>query len=131
MAGDFAAIPEQDDSRDTADAKSAGALRIGVRIELCEPDMGFKSPGGALEVRCHHLAWSAPFGPEIHHYGNAAALDVGRKAGIGERDRSGGEQRTLAFSAIGIISQPAPGDPVDGVTVRAGDVMIVVHVLQA
>jgi len=127
MTRDFLPVSERDDRRNAAYIEMPCGDRVFVGVNFCKAHMRFKPRSSTFKMRRHHLAWSAPLCPEINDDGNAAALDMRGEAGISEFDSSPCEQCAFTAATGGVFLQSIFRNPVDRVTARAGDMMIVVH----
>jgi len=79
-------------------------------------------PAALDELRRHHLAWTAPGRPEVHQHRDVVALDMLGKGGRGQFHRVSGEQRLVAFAAVGRLPRLCREYAVDRVAVRADEV---------
>src|SRR5438067_7422186 len=68
LARGFLAVLEHHQGRDRHDSIFRCGSRVLVHVELDDLDLAAKRAGDLLERRCDHLAWAAPFGPEIDHH---------------------------------------------------------------
>jgi hypothetical protein len=127
LAGDFTTIFENDERGDTADIETAGSVRIRIGIEFREAHGRFELFCDSLKVRRHHFAGPAPFCPKIDYHRNAATLYVCGKTAIGEFDRPACEQWLFALATGRVIAKPRFRNPVDRITPRAGDMIVIVH----
>jgi hypothetical protein len=109
-AGDavhLAPAGKQDHRRDRTDAIARGQRLFAFGIDLQQPYRGFECLRGRGERRRHHLAWTAPFGPEIDQHRQRAFAHVPIERGQRGVHRLAGEQRRLAFAAGGCcVSRP-------------------------
>jgi len=78
----LAAVVEDDQRRNAADAIAAGDVGGGFGVELGQPHSRLEFTGGARELRRHHATWPTPRGPEIDDDWNVApagmAVEIGR-----------------------------------------------------
>lgn len=117
---DFLAVPEQDHGGNAADPVTVGDLLFGFGIELAETELGFERTRRSLELRCHHLAWPAPFRPEIDEQGQIG-IGVSVETGGGQCDWPALEQGGAAAAAAGVIRQSFLRNAIDGTTFRASN----------
>jgi hypothetical protein len=127
LAGDFTTIFENDERGDTANIETAGSVRIRIGIEFRETHGRFELFCDPLKVRRHHFAGPAPFCPEIDYDRDAAAFYVCGKTAIGEFDRPACEQWLFTLTTGWVIAKPRFRNPVDRITPRAGDMIVIVH----
>jgi len=123
LACDLMSVSEQGKGRDTLDVELGGDALLVLGIELGEPHVGFKLCGRLLECRRHHLAWAAPWGPEVDQHGDVAAADMPLKGTGVQLQRISSKQVAMALAAIGVIGQSSGVNPVYGITVRADNML--------
>src|SRR5690606_300301 len=61
-------VAVEDHGRDAPDAVFGGGGRVGVDVELRDLELALVLARDVVEHRREHLAWAAPFGPEIDEH---------------------------------------------------------------
>ena len=88
LACDLAALVEQHQRGDGADAVALAERGLDLGVHLGQAHLRLEHRGGAFEVRRHHLAGAAPRRPEIHQHrrGHGGLDDLGFKVLDGDVD---------------------------------------------
>lgn len=94
---------EQNQGWNAANTELGGQVRLGLGIDLGQPDPGFELVRRLLELRGHHLARPAPWRPEIDQQRQIAALHVARERRRGQLDGLAREQGLLAAATVGMF----------------------------
>jgi len=83
LIGNLATLENQQCGNST-NAELGGDIHIFIDIELYDLDFAGMFARDLFDGRREHVAWAAPIGPEINHYGLGLAgfNDVGLEAGI-------------------------------------------------
>ena len=100
---DLFAVFEQGKGGDAADIKLCRQVLFCFGINLGYAIARFQLAGSLGKDWRHHLAGSAPGGPEVHQYGEIATPDMGRKASGIELYWLGGKQRLLTAATIAAV----------------------------
>src|SRR5579883_1649203 len=82
--GDRVPLLEEDEGGDAHDVEPAGDVEVVVDVELGDPQLAGLLGGDLLEHRGDHLAWPAPFGPEVHEHGDVRRLDMLVKGSVAQ-----------------------------------------------
>lgn len=127
LTRDLAPVPEQRQRRDALDAELGGDSLFVLGVELGKPDTGFQLCGCLLERRGHYFARAAPGCPEINHNGDVAATDMLLEGVAIQFQGMGCKEPVMALATTGIISQPGSGDTVNGIAMRADNMLYVRH----
>jgi len=127
LTRDFMSTPEQGQGRNALDTKPGGDALFILGVELGKPHTWFQLSGRLLKRWCHHLARATPGGPEIDQYRNVVAVDMLLECVAVQFQRMGSEQTLMALAAIGIISQTGYGNAVNGIAVRADNMLGITH----
>src|SRR5690606_14140522 len=77
---------EQNHRRDRDHLEIPGGLRVGIHVELGDLQRAGLLVGDLLQHRRHHLARTAPVGPEIHQNRCVAVQYVGLEGAVGDGD---------------------------------------------
>jgi hypothetical protein len=100
---------------------------LGISVHLGDTDKRLQRRRGLHEGWGHHLAWPAPWCPEIHDQRYIVVVKVSSECGRGELYRMAREQRLVTLPTIGVLVEPRSRHTIDGLTVRAYEVRGVAH----
>ena len=123
----FMSVFKQNQSRDAADAVLRTQHLLGISVHLGYTDKRLQHRRGLHEGWGHHLAWPAPWRPEIHHQRYIVVVKVSCECGRGELYRMAREQRLVTLPTIGFLVEPRSRHTIDRLTVRAYEVRGVAH----
>jgi hypothetical protein len=93
-------VPKDHQRRNTSDAISFRKLRLGFRVEFQKTHRRFHLRSDGVIDGCHHLAGTAPSGPEIDYDGDVIVVHVSVEALRADWNRRADEQRLVTAPAF-------------------------------
>ena len=101
------AAMDQNQSRDTADAKAGSQIGGSLSIHLGQPNIGLKLGRRLFEHRRHHLARAAPRGPKVDQERQVTPFGMSREPTGIQHQRLALKQGAAASSALAGLAQAA------------------------
>jgi hypothetical protein len=121
LPGDLPPALKHGGGGDAADLVALSEHWVLVGIDFGEPHAGLELGGRLFEEWSHHLAGTAPGGPEVHHERKVAARHVPIEGLVGQDDRLARKQGLFALTAERTVAQARAGNAVGRLTAWAND----------